>query len=86
MPRCRAYVGHLKRLFGSGAKALSTNALKGALRSVVCGAVMTSSKAKRFGFRAEATCAVCGLHNDTIFHRAWECTASEGVRHEHASK
>lgn len=40
----RTYVGHLKRLVGTGTKALEIKALKGALRSVSCGAVMTGTK------------------------------------------
>ena len=84
--RCRAYVGHLKRLLGSGAKALATNAIKGALRSVVCGAVMTNTKASSSA-TGRTRLARCAASTTTRFvHRAWECAASEGVRHEHTTK
>ncbi len=42
-------------------------------KSVVCGAIMTNSRAAASGYIVEDVCPLCGERGDTILHRTWRC-------------
>ena len=45
----------------------------GAAKSAACGAVMTMSKARAWGYDVQDRCPLCGEEGDTLFHRTYEC-------------
>ncbi len=52
---------------------------RSAYRAVVCGAVMTYSRAARAGYIVQDCCPLCGQRGDTIRHRIWLCTHPDAV-------
>ncbi len=50
---------------------------RGAFMSVLCGAVMTYSRASQSGYLVEDRCPLCGRLGDTLRHRIWECDNPE---------
>ncbi len=52
---------------------------RAAVRSVICNAVMTYSRAAATGYLVEDVCPLCGCAGDTLHHRIWGCMHPEVV-------
>ncbi len=52
---------------------------KAAYKSVVCGAIMTYSRAVSLGYLVQDLCPLCRARGDTIRHRIWRCPHPEAV-------
>ncbi len=46
---------------------------RGIMRGVVCGALMTGSRALRMGYQTCGLCPLCGEALDTLTHRVYQC-------------
>ncbi len=62
-----------------------TAADKAAYKSVVCGALMTFSRAYAEGYLVEDRCPLCGQLGDTVRHRIWKCCHPDAVRARNAT-
>ncbi len=61
-----------------------TAADKAAYKSVVCGALMTYSRAAAGGYLVADRCPLCGHPGDTVRHRIWRCCHPDAVRARNA--
>ncbi len=52
---------------------MMTPHLKGIMRSVTCGAVMTGDRAIKGGYKVDGKCPLCQQALDTVAHRVYEC-------------
>ena len=57
-----------------------TSLEKGSLRSAVSGALWTRSRLRDAGYDAPASCQLCGLENDSVAHRVWQCECTADLR------
>ncbi len=73
----RACVDHVRARL-QGDKSM-TAADKAVFRSVLCGALMTCSRANQLGYIIDDLCPKCGKRGDTVFHRTWACQDEEVV-------
>ncbi len=50
---------------------------KGAFRAVLLGGVLTRSRAVSLGYDVDDVCELCGEAGDCVFHRTYQCRATE---------
>ena len=52
---------------------------KGALRTVVCDAILSKDKHIKEGYDVDPLCELCKKQPDSMFHRLWECDCENVV-------
>ncbi len=73
----RICIDHVRRQLASDRGI--THEGRAAFISVLCGAVMTFSRAVSLGYLVDDICPKCGCRGDTVRHRVWECQHADVV-------